>query len=257
MIVKANSAPTDRPFSTSLRRSPKTSELIARDLVNRIMKEDLLVGTMLPTEKVMAESYKVGRTTMRESLRLLETRGVIIIRSGPHGGPVVRRPNAADLGEALSLLLQFSDASLSDVMEARQAIEPIMTRLAAKQITDEQLDALQVSVDSILANLHDHEVFQIENQRFHDVIAEASKSKVLGVFAASLKTIADGIMVGVEYTSNRRNAVALAHQRIIDALRKHDAAEAENMMVVHLGEAAGYWSRKYTELNSKPMRWFH
>jgi DNA-binding FadR family transcriptional regulator len=222
-----------------------------------MVREKLPPGSMLPTEKDMVESYNVGRTTMREALRLLETRGVITIRSGPRGGPVVRRPNSTDLGEALTLILQFEEASLADVMEARQAFEPIMTRLAAKKITEEQLDLLQESVDLILEDLDDHEVFQTQNQRFHGVIAQSSGSAVLHVFNDTLKSIADGILVGIDYTPNHRKAVALAHQRVIDEFRMRDADRAEEMMRLHLDEAAKYWNRQFSELTSQPLHWIH
>src|SRR5207248_1815276 len=88
----------------------------------------------------------VGRTTLREALRLLETRGVLTIRAGPKGGPVVRRPSAEDFGDALALILQFEGASLSDVIEARNALEPMLARLAAPRI-----DADQAVIDRLTA----------------------------------------------------------------------------------------------------------
>lgn len=248
--------PLGRSFATE-RRNRKTSELIARDLVNYIVAKKLPPGSMLPTEKEMVESFGVGRTTLREALRLLETRGVITIRSGPRGGPVVRRPDPADLSEALTLILQFEGASLADVVDARQAIEPMVARLAASRITDDQLDELQRTVDAIISEPGRHDVFQIENQRFHSLIASASGSAVLHVFNEAVKTIADGVIVGVDYTPNRRKAVALAHQRIIDALRKRDATGAEKMMQLHIDEAAGYWNRHFSDLVSQPVQWVH
>ena len=81
-------------------RSPKTSERVARDLVTHIIDNNLAEGTKLPNEKQLAEVFQVGRTTLREALRLLETHGVIIIRPGPGGGPVVRRPQRTTCGKA-------------------------------------------------------------------------------------------------------------------------------------------------------------
>src|ERR1700728_4543760 len=91
----------------SRQRSLKASELIARDLASYIVDQDLPEGTALPPEREMVASFGVGRNTLREALRILETRGVITIRSGPGGGPVVRRPRPSDLGEAMTLILQF------------------------------------------------------------------------------------------------------------------------------------------------------
>ncbi|WP_214109374.1 FadR/GntR family transcriptional regulator [Acrocarpospora catenulata] len=53
---------------------------MARELVNHIVENDLVEGTKLPNEKQLVEVFEVGRTTLREALRLLETRGVISIR---------------------------------------------------------------------------------------------------------------------------------------------------------------------------------
>ena len=245
------------PGSMRTTRAPKTSERVARELVNHIVENDLAEGTKLPNEKQLVEVFDVGRTTLREALRLLETRGVITIRPGPGGGPVVRRPRPDDLREGLTLILQFTGASLIDVFEARATLEPMIARLAADRLTDAQLDDLQASVVEMRDSSDDHEVFLAENARFHSIIAEATGSSVLWVFNETLNSIADGAVVGVEYTPRRRLAVAAAHEKIVQALRARDARAAEEAMRDHVGEAGAYWKRKYPELTSRDMRWVH
>ena len=239
------------------RRQPKTSERIARDIASHIVDNKLAPGTMLPTERDMIESMGVGRTTLREALRLLETRGVLTIKSGPRGGPVVRRPRASDLSEALTLILEFEQSSLGDVFEARVALEPTLARLAAGRIADHEVEQLQESIDAMMGDLVNHDVFLDENQRFHSLIADIAGNVVLGVFTETLKTVADGALAGVRYTPNRRRAVASAHQSIVDALRARDAEATAAAMTRHLDEAGRYWSRKYGELVSDPVRWTH
>jgi DNA-binding FadR family transcriptional regulator len=246
-----------RPTADLRRRQPKTSERIARDIASHIVDNQLTPGTMLPTERDMIESMGVGRTTLREALRLLETRGVITIKSGPRGGPVVRRPRAADLSEALTLILEFEQSSLGEVFEARVALEPTLARLAAVRIADDQIDQLQSSIDAMMADLLNHDVFLDENQRFHSLIADIAGNVVLGVFTETLKTVADGALAGVRYTPNRRRAVAAAHQNIVDALKARDPDASAAAMSRHLDEAGRYWSRKYGELVSDPVRWTH
>lgn len=242
-------------ISRNLRRSPKTSEVIARDIANYIVENDLPEGAMLPVEKDMLESLGVGRTTLREALRLLETRGVLAIRAGPRGGPVVRRPVAEHLGDALTLILQFEGASLADVYEARNALEPMLAEFAASRISDEDLAELDDSVSEILNNLDSHELFLAENRRFHTIVARAAGSVVLRVLLETLKSIADGTTVGVEYTPRRRKAVAEIHRAVVDRLRARDAAGARDAMRGHLGEAARYWEQKYPQLYGRPVRW--
>lgn len=245
------------PGSLKSVRSPKTSERVARELVNHIVDNNLQEGAKLPNERILVEVFDVGRTTLREALRLLETRGVITIRSGPGGGPVVRRPRPDDLRESLTLILQFSGASLTDVMEARAALEPMMAKLATQRITPAQIEQLHRSVQRMRDRCDDHETFAAENQVFHSTIAEATGSTVLWAFNETLKSIADGGIAGVEYTTRRRQAVATAHEKVIEALEGGDPAAAEKAMSDHLAEAADYWRRKYPSLTKHGVRWVH
>jgi GntR family transcriptional regulator, transcriptional repressor for pyruvate dehydrogenase complex len=235
-------------------RSPKASERIARSLVNYIVDNGLSEGTMLPVERELVEKFEVGRTTLREALRLLETRGVISIRPGRLGGPVVRRPRPEDLGESLTLLLQFEHSSLSDVMEARQTIEPAIARMAAERITEAELLDLSASVQRMYDHLDDRAVFIEENRYFHGLIAEASRSDVLQIFSAALKSLADGDGVGVNLTIPQRRSVAKAHDTIVAGLYA-GPDEARDAMAQHLSDAAKVWRRYHGKLLDRPVRW--
>jgi DNA-binding FadR family transcriptional regulator len=203
----------------------------------------------------MLDEFGVGRTTLREALRLLETRGVLTIRAGPRGGPVVRRPAASDLGGALTLILGFEQARLADVYEARNALEPMLAELAAPRITAADLSELEGSIARMVENLDNHGVFVSENRRFHSVIAGAAGSAVLHVFIETLQSVADGTIVGVEYGRRRREAVADAHRKILECLAAADAQGAGEAMRRHIGEAARYWQAKYPQIYARPVRW--
>ena len=245
------------PFGADGGRRLKTSELVSRELTNYILSENLEAGAKLPPEKEMAESFGIARGTLREALRLLETRGIIMLRTGPGGGPVVTRPRSEQLREAWTLLLQFERASLSEVLSARGAIEPVIAREAAGRVTKAQLDELDVTIDKIRTNADNQTVFVEQNNRFHTLIAESSDSIVLRVFCETLQSIWDGTSVGVAYNAPRRIAVADAHERIVAALRAKDGKEAEAQMARHLQEAATYWKKKFPALIDKPVTWLH
>jgi len=79
-------------------RSGKISETIARDILDDIVVRQLPPGTMLASEAVMLDRYGVGRASLREALRILEIHGLIKIKPGPRGGPVVAEVTSSDLG---------------------------------------------------------------------------------------------------------------------------------------------------------------
>lgn len=239
----------------SAERSRKVAEQIARGIADHIIEQKLEEGDMLPVEREMLEDLGVGRTTLREALRLLETRGILTIRAGPRGGPVVRRPVASDLGGALTLILGFEGARLSDVYDARKALEPMVAELAAPRVTAADLSELEDSINRMLLHLDDHEVFVEQNRRFHSAIARAAGSAVLRVFLETLQAVADGTTVGVEFGRHRRQAVGTAHRTILDRMAATDPPGAREAMSRHIAEAARYWQARYPGLYAKPVRW--
>jgi GntR family transcriptional regulator, transcriptional repressor for pyruvate dehydrogenase complex len=233
----------------------KQSVLLARDLANHISDQGLPEGTRLPTEQEMQQQFGVGRNTIREALRLLELRGVITIRSGRGGGPVVRRPRSSDLGEALLLVLQFQSATLTDIIDARILIEPMAASAAATSITEDALAKLKATNGSIRAADNDEANFSHQNSSFHSIIGECLGLPVITVLLDSLKSVHDGLSYGVHYPPERIRSIARAHQKIIDKVDAGDTAGAEAAMRRHLFEAKKYWESNYPQTCSQPLRW--
>jgi DNA-binding FadR family transcriptional regulator len=248
--------PEDGSIRVPARRIRKTSELIARDLALQIVDNKLPEGTALPTEREMVERFQVGRTTMREALRILETRGVIKIKPGRTGGPIVLRPRSENVSEALTLVLQFEGASLSDVLLARQALEPMISGLATSHITDDELAGLRVHMEAMRAQPSGGRWLS-SHAAFHAAIAQASSSVVLRVFSDSLISIFDGAEAGVTYSARRRQAALSSHQAILDALARRNRAAAEAASTDHLAEIGRYWKSRYPALFTSPVRWMH
>jgi len=229
--------------------------LIARRIVDDIRRGGYGVGDRLPPEKPMLESYQIGRGTLREALRFLELQGVISLKPGPGGGPTVEKPDASHLSTSLVLLLQFENAPFSSVVEARDSLEPIMARLAAQRLTEQDTAALVESVDQMRANLKDRDIFLQTNKDFHETIAWASGNQVFGFLVDSLIGIVDGTSLGVDYPENRRHAVLAAHDRILQALLAHDEDLSEKAMADHLHEYTVYLGKKYSEVLHARVTW--
>ena len=112
-------------------RTEKAALTVARMIIADVFESRLGPGNSLPPERVMLERYGTGRGTLREALRLLEFQGVVTLRPGPGGGPVLLRPSGAHLASSLVLLMQLNNAPFGAVIDARLTFEPLICRTAA------------------------------------------------------------------------------------------------------------------------------
>lgn len=242
-------------FALGDKRSPKRSDLVAQELANQIIGANLAPGTQLQPEHEMLEELGVGRTTLREALRLLETRGVLTIKSGPGGGPIVRRPEPSDLSESLTLILQFNGSKLIDVVDARRWLEMGICELAASKATPELIAELKEINQAIRDSSDDPKAIVEQNARFHSCISEAAGNYLLHVFLETIISIADGRAIGVEYGKKQALGIADAHDEIIEALEEGNPEAAGEAMSQHLLDAQKFWKRRYGQIIQQPVEW--
>src|SRR3546814_18332746 len=78
--------------------SISNTEQLARLLLDLIIDSDLRPGDSFGTEAEMLAQFKVSRPTLRESIRILESHGVVTLRPGPKGGVIINQPG--EIGRA-------------------------------------------------------------------------------------------------------------------------------------------------------------
>jgi DNA-binding FadR family transcriptional regulator len=243
-----------RSRAANKHRPRKTATLLAQRIVSEIADRNLEPGTALPPEREMLEEYGVARGTLREALRFLEIQGVITIKTGPGGGPIVARPESRHFASVIAMLLQLSHTSFRSVLEARSVLEPALARMAAQRIDDASIERLKESV-RIMEEHVDDDRFLEENQRFHSIIAEAAGNTVFALIMTSLNWIADATPLAVEYPPETRKAICKEHRRIVSAIAARDPERAAAAMAVHIGDFQGYLERRYPQVVDAPLRW--
>jgi DNA-binding FadR family transcriptional regulator len=241
--------------ATPQARTAKVGEQAAKRLADQILTNDIPPGTVLSPERELAEMLGIGRGTMREALRILEIFGVVDMRTGRYGGPVVSRPDDDDIAKSLTLAFQAEGSTMLDVVETREIIEAHLVRLAARKITTDELERLDATTEAMRVEGLTSDAFQALAREFHSLVARAARSPVLRVFAAGLHKIGGGDVVGIQYGPLQIEHTARAHEEIAIALRQRDGELAAKLWSKHLEAAKRYWMRQFPDEVHQIIKW--
>ncbi len=239
-----------------LKRGEKLYQTVARDIARRIREENLGPGASLPAEAQMLAEYGVGRASLREALRVLEVNGLITIKPGPGGGPVVAGVAPDAFGRMASLYFQVGRMTFRELIEARLVMEPVMARLAAERRDPRLLDELDRAVaGGDAAELSRDDEYLSTSAEFHEVVAGMSGNRILDLFGSALLEIFYERVSGMLFPVSRRGGVRDAHGAIAEAIRSGDADRAESLMREHMVEYANYAKRRHPELLDEIVDW--
>jgi DNA-binding FadR family transcriptional regulator len=241
VTTRRDASPLARHVAAS-RKPKKAAEQLADEILDYIVEHGLAPGTRLAPERQMQADTGRARGTLREALRVLESRGVVEVRAGASGGAFVRRPQPGDLGAAITAVLLLEGASMLDVLAAREDMETAALRRAAQRIGPRHLAAMQDSVDRLREHIADRERFVLEAGRFHALINDAADSPVLRILNEALR--ATQMTSTGDFSLGYRRRVADEHQDIIDALVKGDADLACDRMRAHVHASAHSWAAR-------------
>jgi GntR family transcriptional repressor for pyruvate dehydrogenase complex len=189
-------------------------------------------GDRLPPERELAELFKASRNSVRDAIRVLEQMGLIESRQGD--GTYVRSVSAEELAEPLALMLLQSRTQMRELWEVRRVLEPALAGFAAARITDEELDELDMVLETQRRKVEAGFIPLEEDTAFHNGIAEAARNTVM---LRALDTLVDLLRQSRERSLQQhdRPAYSLAgHRRILAALHRRDPEGARSEMLRHL-----------------------
>jgi DNA-binding FadR family transcriptional regulator len=246
-------------FTVMSQRSPTRSEKVGQRLARRILRDitesSSVIGTKLPSEVQMSERYGVGRGSLREALRILEVQGLITIKPGPGGGPVVSGVSTEHLGATAALHLQFSGARLKSVADARLLLEPVLARQAAEKRDGAALGNIvdvigEVDPDpaEVAANLR-------RARDFHAAVMDAAGNPVLALFGGALKDIWTSRVSGTLFPPDRQRDVWHAHREIGAAIVAGHPQKAEDLMRAHMEQFVQHARERYPGLIEERVAW--
>jgi len=245
-----------QPRARATRRRVKISQIVAAEIVREIVERDLREGDRLPTEAEMLQEFDVGRASIREALRILEGFGLISVRQGQNGGPVVAALRPGDLGRTLSFYFHMTGATWGDLIEARLFIEPLMARLAAERQDPELIQQLrEVTEAEQNAPLDDPDYVRYADD-FHYVVTGMSGNKVLDIIGRALRSLfQERVRHGAVLPAESRPRTRRVHRQISEAILSGNGKRAAKLMEEHLRELAEATKERQPTLYSDRITW--
>ncbi len=208
------------------------SDEIIEQIKNLILEGKLRPGDQLPSETKMASQMKVGRSTIREALKVLI-----------HLGFIERKNKVTVISDRIKEKLSPHDIverfknqrNILEMIEFRKIVEPNMASLAAIRSDKTDVSLLQRDVSAMTESIDEPEVFLKHDHHFHLHIAQGAKNQIL-------IEVIQGIQDNLEKTQGHiiRKSTTISprslefHRNIFNAIKKSKPEVARKQMYKHL-----------------------
>lgn len=225
---------------SAYRRKPDGKSMhgrIVRELGLRIVSGELKPGERLPSEATLLESYEVSRPVLREAMRVLVAKGLVV--SKQRSGASVRPSSEWHLldPDVLYWLIQSKPKNefVGVLMTVRRIIEPAAAALAAQLASEAQLKSIAEAYAGMEAAKTPEELLE-PDVAFHRRIAEATGNELLAYIGNMLSL---ALRESIKLSSLHPNTHALSlprHKAILTALQNRDPLGARQATLVQLQE---------------------
>ena len=213
---------------------------VAEQIEDRILSGDLPPGSRLPAERELVNQFAVGRSTVREALRVLQSAGLVRSRPGDPQGAEVLGVTSDNLSRTLGRLARSRISTLGELVQFRMVLDAESNRLAARLHSESDLARMaeQIEIMEGLSKVGLH-AFSEADALFHQAVAQASGNSLLGLCAravhdAVVEVIEQKIATAADATVWMERSIA-HHRRVLAAIRDQDSA-----LAAHLGRQALY-----------------
>ena len=214
----------------SVRRA-KVYEEVARQIERLILKK-LQPGDKLPSERELAETLGVSRSSIRDAIRSLELMGLVEPRQG--AGTVVLELSTDSLVNPLANTLKRKEELIGELLDFRKMFEPSLAARAATHASDEEIAEMEEILERQERKLRQGESAIAEDSEFHYSIALASRNSVVfKVLDTLMDLLRDTRERSLQIEGRPQKSLA-GHRRILMAIKRHDAEAAKAAMRRHI-----------------------
>ena len=242
-------------FALPPRRPPeRLGVAVVSELVELIVTGQIAEGDLLPPEGPLSEHFGVSRTVVRESVKRLEEKGLVVVAQG-RGTQVARSGSWNMLDPIVLSALIDNDESLGILDEltiVRGNLESAMAGTVAGQRTPEEMTRIHHALDAMREMQHESDSFRQADVVFHFTIMELSRNRLAENIAKRLyrRALESNRYHGMGYEGAFHSTLE-EHAQVVDAISRQDSATAERAMRDHIIDS---WQRRRLEVPHKDTK---
>lgn len=227
------------------------SQKVIEQIRTMLYEDQLGKGDKLPSERQMAESLEISRSSVREALKELEIMGLIVARPGE--GNFIKENFDDILFHPFSTIFLIKESNPYEILELRKVIEKGSCAMAAEKITDEELENIRKILDEAKKHTDEKKLSELDVS-FHYEIAKASKNfllqSILNTISSIIETFITDVRKNILVEPIHKENIENQHYEIYQALKLRDSALSEKTMEAHL-DYVNLQMRKHIKLNEK------
>jgi GntR family transcriptional regulator, transcriptional repressor for pyruvate dehydrogenase complex len=214
----------------SVRRA-KVYEEVARQIERLILKK-LQPGDKLPSERELAETLGVSRSSIRDAIRSLELMGMVEPRQG--AGTVVLEISASSLVNPIANTLKRKEQLIGELLDFRKMLEPPLAARAATHASSDEIAEMEEILERQAARMRKGESAIAEDSEFHYSIALASRNSVVFKVLDTLMDLLRDTRERSLQVEGRGPKSLAGHKRILAAIERRDPEAASSAMRRHI-----------------------
>ena len=224
------------------------AEQVEDQIYHYILDTPIEPGAKLPNEFALGEKFRVGRSTIREAIKLLSSKGIVEVRQGS-GTYVVT--TVKGLSDPLNLRsVQDKNALAFDLVNVRLLLEPGIAEMAAQNATPEDIAEMESLYNLMEYHILHGQDYLDEDMKFHRTIARASGNLVAPQLAPIITASVEVFTEGTHRTLLQETLDT--HKAVLEAIKCGDSTWARDAMTLHLSYNRDLYRKMHRARSGEP-----
>lgn len=227
--------------------------------VTEALHEMIRTGQLPPRSKLesvqqLAENFQVSRSAIREALSALKAMGLVEMKQGE--GTFIKEFDATQMTFPLSTAILMKKKDVAHLLEVRKIIESGTAGLAAKNRSEEDLEAMAQALEEMKRVKGDEELGEKADFQFHLAVSAAASNPILStlldqVSELMIETMKETRRLWLFSKQTSTENLVKEHAKIYHAILEKNEAKARDAMIEHLENVENILQKYFFESAEK------